>query len=136
MDANALRPSSPIGQLVKKLNTIPKVSSIVTYPSMLAILTREKEAGRLQIEPVMLNTGGETLTDDLRKRAQRVFPSLTYGIVDAYGCTECLVMSFVCSHRAKACARRLGHPRNSRRSNAARSRRHVVCDGIADGALQ
>jgi len=70
----------------------------MTYPSMLTILTREKEAGRLQIEPVLFNTGGETLTDDLRERVRLAFPSLIYGIVDTYGCTECLMMSFVCSH--------------------------------------
>lgn len=46
----------PIGQLVEQLNAIP-VSNIVTYPSVLAILVREKEAGRLQIEPVIFNTG-------------------------------------------------------------------------------
>ena len=40
-----------IGRLVEQLNAIPKVSCIVTYPSMLTILAKEKEAGRLQIEP-------------------------------------------------------------------------------------
>ncbi|HUS97591.1 MAG TPA: phenylacetate--CoA ligase family protein, partial [Hyphomicrobiaceae bacterium] len=34
-------------------------------------------------------------------RVRRAFPSLKYGILDAYGCTECLVMSFVCSHGRK-----------------------------------
>jgi phenylacetate-CoA ligase len=68
---------------------------------MLTILTKEKEAGRLQIAPVLFNTGGETLTDDLRARVRRAFPSLKYGILDTYGCTECLVMSFVCSHGRK-----------------------------------
>jgi phenylacetate-coenzyme A ligase PaaK-like adenylate-forming protein len=91
----------PIGRLVEQLNAIPKVSNIVTYPSMLTILVKEKEAGRLQIEPVVFNTGGETLTDDLRARVCRAFPSLKYGILDAYGCTECLVLSFVCSHGRK-----------------------------------
>ena len=91
----------PIGELVKQLNAIPKVSCIVTYPSMLTILTKEKEAGRLQIAPVLFNTGGETLTDDLRARVRRAFPSLRYNIIDAYACTECLVMSFVCSHGRK-----------------------------------
>ncbi len=88
----------PIGRLVEQLNAIPNVSCVVTYPSMLTILASEKEAGRLQIEPVLFNTGGETLTDDLRERVRRAFPSMKYGIVDTYGCTECLVMSFVCSH--------------------------------------
>jgi phenylacetate-CoA ligase len=91
----------PIGRLVEQLNAIPKVSSIVTYPSMLTILAKEKEAGRLQIEPVLFNTGGETLTDNLRERVRRAFSSLKYGILDTYGCTECLVMSFVCSHGRK-----------------------------------
>jgi len=91
----------PISRLVEQLNAIRKVSCVVTYPSMLTILSREKEAGRLQIEPVVFNTGGETLTDDLRERVGQAFPSLEYGIVDAYGCTECLVTSFVCSHGRK-----------------------------------
>jgi phenylacetate-coenzyme A ligase PaaK-like adenylate-forming protein len=91
----------PIGRLIEQLNAIPKVSCIVTYPSMLTILAKEKEAGRLQIAPVLFNTGGETLTDDLRARVRRAFPSLKYGILDTYGCTECLVMSFVCSHGRK-----------------------------------
>lgn len=90
-----------IAQLVGRLNAIPRVASIVTYPSMLAILVKEKEAGRLQIEPVLFNTAGETLTDDLRERARRAFPSLKYGILDTYGCTECLVMSFTCSQGRK-----------------------------------
>jgi phenylacetate-coenzyme A ligase PaaK-like adenylate-forming protein len=88
----------PIGRLVEQLNAMPNVSCIMTYPSMLTILAKEKEAGRLQIAPVIFNTGGETLTDDLRARVHRAFPSLKYNIIDAYACTECLVMSFVCSH--------------------------------------
>jgi len=91
----------PIGRLVEQLNAIPKVSCIVTYPSMLTILAKEKEAGRLQIGPVVISTGGETLTDDLRERVRRAFLSLKYGILDTYGCTECLVMSFTCSQGRK-----------------------------------
>ena len=90
----------PIGRLVEQLNAI-RVSSIVTYPSVLAILAREKEAGQLKIDPIIFNTGGETLTDELRARVLKAFPSLKYGILDAYGCTECLVLSFVCSHGRK-----------------------------------
>jgi len=90
-----------IGRLVEQLNALPKVSGISTYPSMLTILAKEREAGRLQIEPVVISTGGETLTDDLRGRVRRAFPSLKYGIVDTYGCTECLVLSFECSSGRK-----------------------------------
>jgi phenylacetate-CoA ligase len=91
----------PIGRLVERLNAIPKVAWIVTYPSMLTILVKEKEAGRLQIEPLHFSTGGETLTDDLRERVRRAFPSLKYGILDPYACTECLVLSFECSRGRK-----------------------------------
>ncbi len=91
----------PIDRLVDRLNAIANVAWIVTYPSMLAILVREKEAGRLRIAPVLFTTGGETLTDDLRERAGRAFPSLKYGILDPYGCTECLALSFECSHGRK-----------------------------------
>jgi phenylacetate-coenzyme A ligase PaaK-like adenylate-forming protein len=91
----------PIGQLVGRLNAIGNIAWIVTYPSMLAILVREKEAGRLRIEPAFITTGGETLTDDLRARVGQAFPSLKYGISDPYGCTECLALSFECSHGRK-----------------------------------
>jgi phenylacetate-coenzyme A ligase PaaK-like adenylate-forming protein len=91
----------PIGQLVKTLNAIGNIAWIVTYPSMLDILVKEKEARRLRIEPAFITTGGETLTDDLRKRVGRAFPSLKYGIADPYGCTECLALSFECSHGRK-----------------------------------
>jgi phenylacetate-CoA ligase len=91
----------PIDQLVDRLNAIANVAWIVTYPSVLTILVREKEAGRLQIEPALFSTGGETLTDDLRERVRQAFPSLKYGILDPYGCTECLVLSFECSHGRK-----------------------------------
>lgn len=91
----------PIDQLVDGLNAIANIAWIVTYPSMLAILVSEKEAGRLRIEPAVFTTGGETLTDDLRARVGRAFPSLIYGIADHYGSTECLALSFECSHGRK-----------------------------------
>ena len=91
----------PIDRLVERLNAMRDVAWIVTYPSMLTILVREKEAGRLQIAPAIFSTGGETLTDDLRARVGRAFPSLKYGIADTYGCTECLALSFECSHGRK-----------------------------------
>ncbi|NEK24848.1 phenylacetate--CoA ligase family protein [Sulfitobacter sp. JBTF-M27] len=99
--ATFIEAEQPIDRLVDKLNAIANVAWITTYPSMLSILVREKEAGRLQIAPALFSMGGETLTDDLRERALRAFPSLKYGIIDAYGCTECLVLSFECSHGRK-----------------------------------
>jgi phenylacetate-coenzyme A ligase PaaK-like adenylate-forming protein len=86
----------PIEKTVQQLNGIGQIASILTYPSMLAILTREKEAGRLKIEPRLFKVAGESFTPELRKRVEKVFPSLEYGIVDIYACTECLFMAFEC----------------------------------------
>ena len=47
-----------IGETVKQLNVTGPIASILTYPSMLAILTREKEAGRLEIEPALFKISG------------------------------------------------------------------------------
>ena len=67
--------------------------TIRTYPSVLSILVREKEAGRLNIEPALIKVSGETLSDDLCEKARHAFPSLKYKIINAYGCTECLMPS-------------------------------------------
>ncbi|MAS04319.1 MAG: AMP-dependent synthetase [Ahrensia sp.] len=98
---NFIEAEQPIDRLVESLNAIPNVAWIVTYPSMLTILAREKEAGRLRTAPALFSVGGETLTRDLRERVGRAFPSLKYGIADFYGCTECLALSFECSHGRK-----------------------------------
>ena len=91
----------PIDRLIGRLNAIEDVAWIVTYPSVLAILVAEKEAGRLRIAPALFSTGGETLTEELHERVMRAFPSLKYGIADTYGCTECLALSFECSRVRK-----------------------------------
>lgn len=88
----------PIARIVETLNAIPQIASLLTYPSTLTLLAREQEAGRLHIAPVLIKTGGETLTAELRERVRRAFPALKHGILDAYGCTECLVTSSQCRH--------------------------------------
>jgi phenylacetate-coenzyme A ligase PaaK-like adenylate-forming protein len=88
----------PIERVVKKLNETPNIASILTYPSMLAILTREKEANRLKINPRFIKVAGETFTPALRLRAHRAFPSLEWDIIDGYGCTECLCLAVECEH--------------------------------------
>jgi phenylacetate-coenzyme A ligase PaaK-like adenylate-forming protein len=85
-----------IEKTVNQLNGIGQIASITTYPSMLEILTREKEVGRLEIEPKLLKVAGETFTSALRKRVKKVFPSLEFGILDFYACTECPFMAFEC----------------------------------------
>ena len=86
----------PIEKTVKQLNGFGQIASIMTYPSMLSILTRENEAGRLKIEPKLFKVAGETFMPELRKRVEKVFPSLEFGIIDIYACTECLFITFEC----------------------------------------
>lgn len=86
----------PIEKTVKQLNGIGPIAVITTYPSMLEILTREKEAGRLEIEPKLFKVAGETFTSELRKRVEKAFPSLELGILDIYSCTECPFMAYEC----------------------------------------
>lgn len=88
----------PIERIVEQLNAFDGIATILTYPSVLSILVREKVAGRLHIEPALIKVSGETLTDDLCQTARRAFPSLRWNIIDAYGCTECLMPSLECSH--------------------------------------
>ena len=88
----------PIGRIVERLNAIPKIATILTYPSTLAIRAKEQEVGLLRIEPALFKTGGETLTNELRERVRRAFPSLKHDVVDVYACTECLAPSIECSH--------------------------------------
>lgn len=87
----------PLDQLIKQLNDMQNVASITTYPSVLAILTKEKEAGRLKIEPLAIKVAGETLTSEAKDRAQKAFSSLEYPIISAYATTECLFIAHECS---------------------------------------
>ncbi len=88
----------PIERIVEQLNAIDRIGTIVTYPSVLSILAREKEAGRLNIEPALLRVSGETLTDDLRHKVRHAFPSLKHNIFSSYASTECFTPSLQCSH--------------------------------------
>lgn len=88
----------PIERIVERLNALDGIATLLTYPSVLSILVREKDAERLTIEPALIKVSGETLTDDLCRRARHAFPSLKWDIINAYGCTECLMPSVQCSH--------------------------------------
>lgn len=87
----------PIEQIVQQLNQIGDVAVILTYPSTLSILLREMEAGRLKMNPLLIKVAGETLTPALRDHVRKVFPAQTTELIDAYACTECLMLSVECA---------------------------------------
>jgi len=61
------------------------------------MLTKEKEARRLKIEPLIIKVAGETLADEVKHRAQKAFSSLECPIINAYATTECLLIAHECS---------------------------------------
>lgn len=87
----------PLDQIINQLNSMKKVASITTYPSVLMILTKEKEAGRLKIAPLVIKVAGETLTEQMKEKAQKAFSSLKSPIINAYATTECLFIAHECS---------------------------------------
>lgn len=64
-----------------------------TYPSAALLLAEEQAAGRLQISPREIWTGGETLSPAMRQFVQQVFGC---ALVDSYGASEFLSLACEC----------------------------------------
>lgn len=77
---------------VAKLNRFqPSIMS--AYPNAMRILIPEMKAGRLKIQPNLLITGGEILTDAFKAEIEQVMKTR---VLDAYGSTESGIMAFMC----------------------------------------
>ena len=74
----------PIPEIVEQLNRF-QPAMLGGYPSHLELLIEEAEAGRLKIAPVIIMTGGEYLSDSLRKRLAETFHCY---VQTSYSCTE------------------------------------------------
>ena len=74
----------PIPVIVEQLNTF-QPAMLGGYPSNLELLIDEAEQGRLRISPVIIMTGGEYLSDELRKRLAETFHCY---VQTSYSCTE------------------------------------------------
>ena len=74
----------PIDRIVQELNAFGP-AMLGGYPTALELLIDEQKAGRLHIHPVIIMTGGEYLSEDLRKRLQEAFGCY---VQTAYACTE------------------------------------------------
>jgi phenylacetate-CoA ligase len=79
----------PLSEIVESLNTMrPPV--LFGYPTMLARLAGEQQAGRLRIAPTAMTCSGETCTPELRTAITRAFRA---PLVDTFGSSEGLVGS-------------------------------------------
>ena len=74
----------PTEQIVAQLNEF-QPDMLGGYPSHLELLVEEAKAGRLKIHPVIIMTGGEYLSDGLRKQLGEVFQCY---VQTSYSCTE------------------------------------------------
>ena len=74
----------PIEKIVQQLNDF-QPDMVGGYPSNLELLMEEAKEGRLQISPVIIMTGGEYLSDDLRNRLAETFHCY---VQTSYSCTE------------------------------------------------
>lgn len=85
----------PVPEIVRQLNQF-QPAMLGGYPSNLELLIDEAKAGRLQISPVLIMTGGEYLSDDLRDRLAETFHCY---VQTSYSCTEGGTVACECRHR-------------------------------------
>jgi phenylacetate-coenzyme A ligase PaaK-like adenylate-forming protein len=85
---------TPVEQLVDQLNEFQPVM-LSGYATALALLAREQQAGRLAIQPAVINNGGETLTAEARALIETAFRAKVF---NGYGCSEMLMIAYDCGH--------------------------------------
>ncbi len=74
----------PISQIVEELNAF-QPAMLGGYPTILELLMEEQKSGRLHISPVIVMTGGEYLSDQLREKLSEAFQCY---VQTNYSCTE------------------------------------------------
>ena len=86
---------SPLAGIVRDLNAF-RPSLLASSPSMLESLAEEQEAGRLQIRPVLISAGGETLAPKVREHIADAFGC---PVRDVYGSSEAVGITYECGYR-------------------------------------
>jgi phenylacetate-CoA ligase len=86
---------TPIDELVRELNAFQPVI-VGGYPSVLRVLAKEQDAGRLHIHPKLINAAGETLWDPIR---QHIATAFRCSVSNYYGSSEAVGLTFECKHR-------------------------------------
>lgn len=85
----------PVEKIVRQLNDF-QPAMLGGYPSNLELLINEAEEGRLHISPVIIMTGGEYLSDELRQRLADTFHCY---VQTSYSCTEGGTVACECTNR-------------------------------------
>ncbi|MFF0739390.1 phenylacetate--CoA ligase family protein [Streptomyces sp. NPDC004111] len=84
---------TPMPELVAQLNAF-RPSVVIGYTSTVMLLTAEREAGRLHIEPTLIQPAGETMTTADTDRIAAAFGTTVRTV---YGATECTYLSYSCA---------------------------------------
>ncbi|MET9291383.1 phenylacetate--CoA ligase family protein [Streptomyces sp. NPDC003077] len=85
---------TPMPRLVAALNEY-RPAFVIGYASTIMLLTAEQEAGRLRIDPVLVQPAGETMTTHDTDRIARAFRTT---VRTMYSATECTYLSHGCAH--------------------------------------
>ena len=83
----------PLPQIVEELNAF-QPAMLGGYPTVLELLADEQNKGRLSLKPVLVMTGGEYLSEELRRKLSEAFNCY---VQTSYGCTEGGTLAFECT---------------------------------------
>jgi phenylacetate-coenzyme A ligase PaaK-like adenylate-forming protein len=92
LDMRSFAVTSPLPDLVAALNAY-RPAFVASYPTMLALLADEQQAGRLQLRPAGLWAGGEVLTRATHAAIEAAFAC---PLLNEYGASECLSIGYGC----------------------------------------
>ncbi|MFT3859057.1 MAG: AMP-binding protein [Aquabacterium sp.] len=84
----------PVADMLAELQALAP-TAIATYPSVALLLAEAQLAGRLDLRPLEIWTGGETLTPAVRCRVRQAFHC---PVLNTYGSSEFLSLAFECRH--------------------------------------
>jgi phenylacetate-CoA ligase len=91
--ARLLSVMTPLDELVDELNAFGP-AFLGSYPSVLDLLAREQAAGRLDIAPAVVTSGGEHLSALVRARLMRQWDCPVW---DSYNATEAMPLTSACA---------------------------------------
>ena len=92
LDMKSFAVTQPVPDIVRELNAY-QPAFVSSYPTVLALLAEEQDAGRLAIHPAALWSGGEGLSLRARREIERAFGC---PLQNEYGASECLTIAHAC----------------------------------------
>ena len=95
-NTRAFSVAEPLPELVAALNAF-QPAYLASYATTLVMLANEQRAGRLEISPSCLWSGGEYLSRAAHAAIERAFGTV---LVNEYGASECLSIAHSCRHGA------------------------------------